>query len=314
LILKSSLNIPDHTGKKLHVMQWIPKNQSPKAVVQIVHGIAEHMERYNHFANFLIRNGFAVIGHDHHGHGKTDPENTGFIAEPAGFELMTENINDVRKFAQRSFPGLPYILFAHSMGSFLVQRYMQLFDHNKTAIIYSGSSGKPPFMLNVGIVLSKTLMRLYGPESKSPLIDKLISGKYNKTFKPNRTRFDWLSRDPDMVDLYIDDPLSGFICTASFYYQLFNGVKTLHSHNPFADHDPGIPILLLAGSDDPVSGMGKGIKNLQNILIQSGIKNVDLQLYKGGRHEMLNEINRDKVYANLLNWMNEQIEQITPAA
>jgi len=306
--LKSEIRITDHLGKSLHALQWKPDDSPPKAVVQIVHGVSEHIERYNHFANFLTKNGFAVVGHDHRGHGKTDPDHLGFIAEKEGFELMVKNIRDVNDFVEGTFTGIPRIFFAHSMGSFLVQRYFQVYDDNPAAIIYSGSNGKPPLLLNFGIFLSALLMKVNGPQAKSPLINKLSFGEYNKKFKPNRTDYDWLSRDTNTVDLYKDDPYCGFICSLSFYHQLFTGLKKLHSHRPFAGNDESVPILLLAGSQDPVSNMSRGIKNLHRILIRSGIQTVDRQIYEGGRHDILNEINREEVYSNLLRWINQQIK------
>lgn len=304
--MKETLSILDHLNKKLYVVRWTTVKQ-PKGVVLIVHGLAEHCERYSHFARFLNENRYHVIAYDHRGHGKTDPDNLGFIEEESGFDLKVENLHDVYQFVTKTYPDLPIILFGHSMGSFITQRFMQLFDRKPAALIYSGSTGKPPFMLNVGILLSSVLGNIFGRHSKSKLLDKLSFGAYNKHFKPNRTDFDWLSRDTDMVDLYIDDPYCGFFCSNSFYNQLFTGIRDLHSHSIFADHDLNIPILLLSGDQDPVSGLGKGFNNLKNILKNNGAKQLTTLLYPGGRHEMLNEINRDDVFSDILDWLNQTL-------
>lgn len=304
--MKSTFTITDHLGKPLHAIRWKP-DREPKGVVLIVHGIAEHSERYNHFANFLTRHGFIVIAYDHRGHGRTDSNQLGFISENDGFNLMVKNLNDVIQSIKQSTPDLPLILFAHSMGSFITQRFMQIYDFEPDGIIYSGSNGRPPFLLLTGIVLSKLLIKLFGPDQKSTILDKLSLGAYNKHFKPNRTSLDWLSRDTDMVDLYIDDPYCGFICSASLYNQLFRGIHKIHSHKPFADHNLSIPILLLSGKCDPVSDMGKGYHNLTKILEKNGVVNLSTLHYEGGRHEMVNEINRDEVFSDILQWIRKSL-------
>ena len=304
--MKETQPIRDHLNKNLHSVKW-STDQKPKGVVLIVHGMAEHCERYNHFAKFLNRNSYHVLAYDHRGHGKTDPEQLGFIAEQDGFHLMVKNLHDVFQTVTDEYPTLPITIFGHSMGSFIAQRFMQLYDVNPAALIYSGSTGKPPLMLHAGIIISKILQNLFGSEAKSPLLDKLSFGAYNSHFKPNRTDFDWLSRDESMVDLYIDDPYCGFTCSNSFYQQLFTGIKELHAHPIFADHDLSIPILLISGDQDPVSGMGKGFQNLEKILNKNGVKNLTSRLYPGGRHEMLNEINRDDVFNDIFNWLNQSL-------
>ncbi|MCC5942266.1 MAG: alpha/beta hydrolase [Balneolaceae bacterium] len=309
--MKSSSALKDSTGKSLYLYTWTPPRK-PVAAVQIIHGMAEHAGRYNQFANFLTKSGYVVIAHDHRGHGKTDPDQLGFVEEEKGFELLTENVHDVYQHLKETYPDLPVIMLGHSMGSFLLQRLLQTSEVHPDGIIYSGSNGKPPFTLHAGILISSILKKVFGADAKSPLLEKLSFGAYNKTFKPNRTEFDWLSRDNEMVDLYIDDPLCGFTCTTSFYYQLFTGIKAIHSHKPFADHSKEIPILVLSGDHDPVSNMGKGIKNLEKTIRNSGIHELDVQLYPGGRHEMLNETNREEVMVTILEWIHSKVNADHP--
>ncbi|MEX2463048.1 MAG: lysophospholipase [Balneolaceae bacterium] len=302
--MKTTLTITDHLGKSLHAKRWDPKSD-PAAVIIIVHGLGEHSERYNHFANFLTANGFAVVSYDHRGHGRTDPDQLGFVAEQDGFHLLVKNLRDVTIAVDRMYPNIPKVLFGHSMGSFIVQRFMQLNNYNPKALIYSGSNGRPPLKLYAGILFSSVFEFVYGPETKSPFLEQLIFGAYNKQFKPNRTESDWLSRDPAMVDLYVDDPYCGFICSTSLYHQLLSGIRTIHTHSKFADHDHDIPILLVSGDQDPVSNRGKGVKKLEKTLKKEGVQDVTIHLYPGGRHEMLNEINRNDVYNDILAWLNQ---------
>ncbi len=305
--LTSFFNITAHNQKVLSAKKWLPEERPPKAVVLIVHGIGEHSERYNHFANFLTANGFGVVAYDHRGHGKTDPDDLGYVSDENGFDLLVKDLKHVFEYVQKAFPDVPLIFFAHSMGSFITQRFLQLFDYHPAGIIYSGSSGKPPALLYAGIPLTAFIKKMYGPTHRGKFIHNLVFGEYNKKFKPNRTEVDWLSRDESMVDLHVDDPKCGFISSISLYHQLFSGLKKLHSEKPFANHSPDIPVLLIAGDNDPVSNMGKGIHQLEKLLISSGIKNVTKKLYPGGRHEMINETNRDEVMNDILDWIQHQI-------
>lgn len=301
----SCLTIPGTKNKKLHGKLWIPADTPPKALILIIHGIAEHKERYNHFSNYLSANGYAVVCYDQRGHGRTDPDHLGIIAEKEGFELLIKDLHEATITLKEQYPNLPFLLLGHSMGSFIVQRFMQLYDYRPDGLIYSGSNGRPPFTLSAGIALSSLLKSLYGDNAKSSLINKLSFETYNNKFKPNRTSHDWLSRDITAVDLYIDDPFCGFICSIAFYHQFFTCLRNLHKHPVFADHEKDIPILLISGDHDPVSNMGKGIKNLEKILREDGVQNLAVNIYPGGRHEMLNEINRDEVYHDILQWISQ---------
>lgn len=184
---------------------------------------------------------------------------------------------------------------------------MQLFDDQPAGIIYSGSNGKPSKLLPIGRVLSSVISKGMGANYKSSIIHNLTFKAFNAPFKPNRTEVDWLSRDQKEVDRYIDDPYCGFTPSVSFYNHFFNGLKSLHKHIPFADHDVTIPILLISGDKDPVSDMGKGIKNLEQIFQKDGVSDVTVKFYDGARHELLNEINRDEVMSDVKMWIDRVV-------
>lgn len=303
-----TFTIEDSDGKKLYTCQWTPDHSEPVSVVQIAHGMAEHAGRYSYLAEKLTERNFAVIAHDHRGHGQTDPDHPGFISGGNGFDQMVDHIGDVKNALEERFPGLPRFLLGHSMGSFLIQRYLQLSDDKPAGVIYSGSNGRPPGSIRFGILLSWILMKIFGPDAKSPLLNKLTFGTYNKAFEPARTKFDWLSRDQGEVDQYIDDPKCGFICSASFYHDLFRGLVELHRHTPFTGYSGKAPILIQSGDQDPVSEAGRGIERLKQSIILSGSSNPDIKLYKGARHEIYHEINRDEVISDLLNWLELQLK------
>jgi len=287
----------------------MPDDEKPIAIIQIIHGIAEHCNRYQRFAELLTKHGYGVISYDHRGHGETDPDQLGYIPDEDAFHRMTKNILDFTNRVKQEFPNQPRILFGHSMGSFLTQRYMQLFDDQPNGIIYSGSNGKPPKLLGAGIALSSVIAKLNGPESKSQLIHDLTFKPYNSAFKPNRTQYDWLSRDEKEIDAYINDPFCGFLPSVSFYKYFFKGLKALHNHKPFADHALTIPILLVAGDKDPISDMGKGIKNLEQALKKSGVSDLTVKLYEGARHELLSEINRVEVMNDIKVWIERVLDK-----
>lgn len=295
--------------KKLYARTFLPAGKSPKAVVMIIHGMLEHSGRYERFANTLTENEFAVITYDHRAHGKTDPDQPGVIDYDDGFHHMVSDIQFVKNEVLKKFPRLPVIIFAHSMGSFLTQRYMQLYDYEPAGIIYSGSNGKPPSMLYGGLILSKLLSKIKGPDFKSRLIHHMSFKPFNAKFKPNRTDQDWLSRDTEEVDRYISDPFCGFIPSVAFYNQLFSGLMTLTGHKPFAGKNPRIPIMIVSGDHDPVSDMEKGIKRLEKQLKDSGVNNLTVNLYPGARHELLNETNRNQVMDDVVEWIEGILEE-----
>lgn len=305
---KDSFIINVSSDLDLHCLHWQPDNP-PKGVVQLVHGMAEHIGKYHAFAAFLTDHGFAVIGHDHPGHGKSVIGQLGLVPTKDAFHTLVNGTHRVHQTIQKKYPELPLFVFGHSMGSFITQRMMQLYPIRPSGIIYSGSNGKPPLLLNFGILLSKLLKLVKGPNKKSPLIDHLTFGEYRNAFKPNRTRFDWLTRDEDVVDRYVEDPACGFLYPISFYHDLFLGLRTLHNHKPFPGYSKSIPILLISGDQDPVSDMGKGVPKLKSLLQKSGAESVDMQLYPGGRHEMLHELNREKVMDDILEWVQNQLNQ-----
>jgi len=292
----------------LHCLHWQPDGPSI-GVVQIVHGMAEHVDRFHGFAEFLTGHGYAVIGHDHPGHGKSVSGKLGLVQSDDSFHLLVDSTHRVYNTIENTYPNLPVFIFGHSMGSFITQRMMQLQPIYPNGIIYSGSNGKPPLLLHFGIFLSKILSQIRGTDKKSPLIDYLTFGKYNKVFKPNRTDFDWLTRDKDIVDDYVKDPACGFIYPVGFYRDLFIGLKTLHQHESFSGYSKLVPMLLVSGDQDPVSNMGKGVHQLKSLLVNSGAESVDINLYPGGRHEMLHELNREEVMNDIHSWIQKHMNR-----
>lgn len=303
-MIKEKITFKNKDDIKIYVHKWSPDN-NPKGIVQIAHGMAERAIRYDYFARALVKEGFVVYANDHRGHGESASsiEELGYISDGDGFSDMVEDMKILTNIVKSENPDLPVILFSHSMGSFLAQHYIQLYGNEIDGLILSGTSGKQPPTVDVGILLARSIMTLRGRKASGKLVDKLAFGTYNKRFKPNRTKFDWLSRDSKQVDKYIDDPYCGSLFPVSFFYDLFVGMKTIHRPEYLARVPKDLPIYIFGGQDDPVSNYGLGIIQLGGTYKYLGIRNITSRLYPGGRHEMLNEINRDEVIGDILDWI-----------
>ncbi len=282
---------------------WIPKGE-PAAILQIAHGLAEHIERYSDFANFLNMHGILVAGNDHAGHGKSMrvESNRGYYGKGDGWASLVGDIKTLKEMLSIEYPNLPYIMMGHSMGSFLMRSFAARFGEGVSAFIFSGTAGKNP-VLGLGKILARLESILHGPLYPSKLLDNMSFGAYNKPFAPTRTAFDWLSRDTEQVDLYVADVLCGFISPAEGMLTLFQGLGEI-TGTRWACKVPDIPILLISGQQDPVGGYGKGVQEVYNWLKATGHNNITCRLYPGGRHEMLNETNRAEVYGDILDFVN----------
>ena len=300
--------VANQDGHNLCLYKWTPKDKNNAAgIVQIAHGMAEWAGRYNYFAEKLTEAGYIVYAHDHRGHGKTakDAENIGFLGED-GFNGMVRDLRLVHNLINEKHPDLPVILFGHSMGSFLAQSYICQYGNILKGVILSGSNGEHGSILNLGILIAKIQMMLFGSKAKSKLLNSITFGLYNKPFKPCRTPFGWLSRDASEVDKYIGDPYCGGIFTTSFFYDFFKGLKTLHDPYKLDQIPKSLPILILSGSRDPVSEFGNGVARLAESYRKLGLTDVTLKIYEKARHELLNELNKDEVIADIIHWLKEK--------
>lgn len=301
----------DSEGKEIFVYKWLPRDKDVKGVIQIAHGMTETALRYNYFAEKLNEEGYVVYANDHRGHGKTSmgTDNLGYIADDDGFHWMVDDLKELTDIIRKEYPDKPLTLFGHSMGSFLSQRYAELYGESIDFLILSGTNGKPKKITKVGAIIARLEMKRHGRKHISKLMDKLSFGDFNNKFKPNRTQYDWLCSVEEEVDKYIDDEYCGFICTSSFYYDLIKGLWTIHQEDNLRKIPKDLPIYIFAGDRDPVGYSSKGILNLFNCYNRIGIKDVKYKLYKDGRHEMLNEKNKDAVILDILNWIEEKIDK-----
>ncbi len=293
---------------RLHTLFWCPQ-EKPRAVVQIVHGMAEHIARYDEFARYLCDNGIAVVGASHLGHGLTaSPDELGYFADKNGWEHVVADVHLVRTFATELFPETPYFILGHSMGSFITRHYLTL-DCAKglSGAVISGTADQPMAIVSIGRFLDGLLKLFVGKRKKSRLLNSMSFGSYNKPFKPVVTGCEWLSKNTENVAQYAGDPLCGFCFTVGGFGDLFSGLKYIGNTKNTAKIDKTLPCFFIAGSLDPVGECGKGVKRVYESYRKAGISDVRLKLYEGDRHETLNELDRHTVFADLLSFFNEFI-------
>ncbi|MFC3676157.1 alpha/beta hydrolase [Ferrovibrio xuzhouensis] len=290
-------------GLVLRGYAWLPAG-TPQAAVVIAHGMAEHAERYARFAAALTAAGFAVYAFDHRGHGRTARSATelGHFADRDGWNRAVADLAAVCDLAAQRHPGLPVLLFAHSMGSFMAQQLLYEYSDRIAGCVLCGSNGKPPALAAAGRLVARAEKLRHGGRGVSLLLHNLSFGAFNKRFAPARTEFDWLSRDPAEVDKYIADPLCGFPITVQAWIDLLDGLEAMARPENQARIPKAMPVLVIAGSLDSVSGGTKGLRQLLEAYAAAGLTAVGHKYYDGARHELLNETNRDAVTADIIDF------------
>lgn len=283
---------------QVHGVLWLPEEGEPKAVVQITHGICEYILRYDPFAQFLASHGYAVTGNDHLGHGKSvhDSEELGYFTD---WFTLTRDLYTLRRRIGEQFPNRPYFLLGHSMGSFQARTYLIDYPGTVTGCILSGTGQEAPATVAAG----KFLTGIGDGHKVNKIFYKLSIGAYNAAFKPNRTPADWISRDTEVVDRYLADPLCKFPTKAAMNHAMMTGLQYIANKRNLARMDKAIPVALFSGDADPVGAMGKGVETVYGFFKDAGCKDVTMKLYPGARHEILNEINREEVFNDLLTWL-----------
>lgn len=297
------------TGKnKIHARMCVP-DAEPRAIVQIIHGIAEYIDRYDEFMSFLADNGIIAVGTDHLGHGKSieSEEQTGFFAYDNGWDYAVRDEEVLRLAMHENYPELPIIVFGHSMGSFMARTLLIRYPDAFNAAIISGTGNQGAALVNGGLFMGNLVTGLKGAHHYSKFLNNLAFGSYNKIYDNPKTEYDWLSRDEANVQKYIDDPLCGFIPSCSLFRDMMTGVKFITNKKNLTAMNKDMPVYFMSGDMDPVGECGKGVQKAYNNFLEAGMKDVSIKLYPGGRHEMLNEINKDEVYTDILTWLDSKI-------
>jgi len=293
---------------KIHARMFEPEGEV-RGVVQIAHGIAEYINRYDGFMKFLAKNGFVAVGNDHLGHGKsvTNPKELGIFAEKNGWNYALEDMNKLHEITVEKYPNVPYIFFGHSMGSFLTRNYVILHPDQPSMVIICGTGHQKKLEVVGGNLIAKTAVTMFGSHKVANVLNNIVFGGYNKGIKNLRTQSDWLNRDPKEVDKYINDPLCGFVPTVSMFRDMLTGVKFDTNPDNIAKMNKSTPVLFISGDDDPVGEKGEGVRRAYKAFKDAGLENVKMNLYPGARHEILLETNHDEVYNDVLEWINSKI-------
>jgi alpha-beta hydrolase superfamily lysophospholipase len=304
-------------GAKLFLRRWIPEQVETKAVLHIAHGMAEHGLRYKRLAEKLTANGIEVWVADQRGHGKTADLSVneqgrggrlGHCADKGTFDRVAADVYAINQAVRKAKSGVPLFLFGHSWGSFIVQNYIEKYQGDIDGCILSGTRGPGGVKVAAGKHVFSFIAMLRGKRKGSLLAHVMSMGPHNRPFKPNRTKYDWISRDEQEVDAYANDPLCGFLCSSGFYRDLICGLYQIHRLEAMSRIKQSLPIYVFSGSEDPVGEMGAGPTVLVNQYRSLGVKDLEFVLYPGARHETINETNREEVTDNLLSWINRHCD------
>ncbi len=286
---------------------YVPTAAAPHAVIEISHGMCEYIRRYEGFAEAMCALGYAVCGHDHKGHGESteSADELGFFADEGGADLLVNDLYAVTKKFRADFEHLPLVLLGHSMGSFVARQLAAAYPDAVDALIISGTGG-PESPTKAGKAVAKIIAALKGKMHRSKLLKSMSTGNYYKKFGKDAPKSAWLTRDHDVVAKYDSDPLCQFTFTARGYYDLFDLLGKVSSKDWAKKVRRDLPILMISGENDPVGNFGKGVKVVYERLSDAHLTDLTLKLYPEGRHEMLNESNRDEVMADIHKWLQNR--------
>lgn len=295
-------------GQPLTLYLW--QTDAPcRGVIQLVHGMAEHIARYDRLARALCAAGYTVAGHSHLGHGEDAREDElGFFGRKDGWDHLVEDVHAAHEMLLKRFPGQRFAILGHSMGSFVTREYLLRYGGDLTAAVICGTGWFPGPLCSVARAAAALCGVFGGWQKPAPLVDRLMSKDNNKAFAPVRTPFDWLSRDTAEVDKYMADLRCGFLFTARGYYDMFTGLKSLSRLHRLAALPGDLPVLFISGDADPIGTQGKGVNTVAQQFRDAGVRDVTVRLYPGARHELFNETNRDEITAELIDWLNRHMK------
>jgi len=312
MVQKEELSFKSRDGEtNIHAIRWIPEGE-PRAILQIVHGMQEYIDRYDEFARFLAERGILVTGNDHLGHGQSRPENGpyGYFCKYDAATVLVRDVHRLKKMNQEKYPGVPYIILGHSFGSFVTREYISRYGTGIDSVIIMGTGMTSGALVGVSKCLCKIQKLFLGDKHKAKMLNSIAFGTYLDKIDNPRTEFDWLSHNEADIDKYIANPANNFMFTVNGFSTMAELLSRVQNPKKMGRIPKELPILLIAGKEDPVGSYGAAVEQLYNIYKNElKIKSVELKLYDGLRHEILNEIGKEAVYEDLLNWINKRIEK-----
>jgi alpha-beta hydrolase superfamily lysophospholipase len=308
-MITKEFTFPSSDGKtKVHAVRWIPDSGEFKAILQITHGMQEYIERYTGFAEFLTGHGYLVVGHDHLGHGKTAPssEDLGYFGRPNPSDLLVADMHTLRTGVQKKYPDKPYFMMGHSMGSYLLRKYLGIHSDGLSGVIIMGTGYVPQKDTAFGLKACKTLSAVQGWHHRSKFLTGASFGKPYRKFDLTGKDFtnSWISRDEAIVRKYYSDPKCQFLFTINGYQGLYEAVSAACSQETVDRYPKDLPVFLVSGANDPVGDFGVGVKKVYHMFRTAQMEDVTYRLYDEDRHEVLNELDKEQVYNDILAWMN----------
>ena len=300
-------------GHKMYTYFFIPESK-PKAILQLVHGLGEHAGRYKEFASKLTNEGFLICADDHRGFGKStiSKEQIGHIADNKGYELIIEDLKHLMLNTKTDYPNIPYFMMGHSMGSFLTRGFLIEYYKELDGAIIMGTRGKLKGIEKFGKTIAKIQKSIFGGRKRAKLIDKLSVGGYGKKYFPNdNSPLAWLTSDKEEIKKVIEDEyFSDKPASVETYIQLFKLIDKISDSKNYSSMNKDFPILLISGDKDPVGGMGEGVKWVYDMYKSLEFNDITLSFYKDGRHEILNDIQREDVTKEIISWLNSHIKNL----
>lgn len=312
-MVTSNFTFLSNDGKTaVHAVKWTPDSGEYRAILQISHGMVEFIERYIPFAEFLTEKGYMVVGHDHIGHGASvsTQEDWGYFYEENPSDIVVEDMHKLRSLIQEENADMPYFMLGHSMGSFMLRKYLAIHNDNLRGAIIMGTGFIPESMTNLALKLTAVVAKLRGSKHRSKLIQSLAFGADYKGFdmtgeKPEDS---WLTKDVEIVKTYYNDPRCTYMFTVNGYKGLFEAVNFSCNPENAAKLPKKLPLFIVSGAQDPVGGLGKGVKDVYDMYKDTGMYDLTYKLYENDRHEILNETDKQMVFEDLLAWMNVRID------
>ena len=310
MIKKEEFYFDSRDGEhKIHAIKWIPDIEKPVCILQVVHGMAEYIDRYDDFARFLADRGILVVGDDHLGHGKSvnQGEPYGYFCKDDAPTVLMRDEHRLKKLMQEQYTGVPYVILGHSMGSFITRNYLLKYGMGIDGAIIVGTGMQPKPVLMCALAVAAVQKMIFGADHESRLINMLSFGAYNKRIRSPKTPFDWLSRNEDNVLKYMKDPMCGFTFTVNGFQTLFKLIYNLHDREKLGKMPVKLPILFVSGAEDPVGDYGRSVELVYQSYKGIGMENVQMRLYPKDRHELLNEVDKEDAYGDIYRWILQRV-------
>lgn len=295
----------------IHGYRWYDPERKPKAILQIVHGMLEYIDRYDELARYMVSEGYYVIGHDHLGHGDSVSHSSelGYVGKH-GAVLWLRDIEQIRKMAAAYMPKLPYIMLGHSMGSYLVRRYLIYHGKKVNGAIIMGTGHQPTALIKAGLLITYATMIRKGTKGQSKLLNHLTCSGFAKQYPDNARTGSWMSRDPQVLLSALKDKKMNYDFTLNAFESLFRTIEEVIDPKRASRMPKTLPLLILSGDEDPVGENGKGIVRFRKMLTKIGMKNISCMMYPGNRHELINDLDKKQVFLDIRDWCDSVVKEV----